>query len=69
MNVVVLTKQLSHIVNSPIGDIVIGGSITPIVEHIGYPFNKEIEFPLVGRSRCDMEYHMNMGVIYHDGNS
>lgn len=65
----ILTKSLSRVANSPFRDIVIGGFITPIVEHMGIPFCEDIEHPLIGHSRCDLESLINMGIIYYDGKS
>lgn len=67
--VVVLSKQLSHIAYSPTMDIMIEGIVTLITEHIGISFCEEIELPIVGRSRWDMEYLMNMGIVYRDSES
>lgn len=46
----------------------IGGLITPIAEHVGFPFNEDIELPHVGRSRCDME-SLIMRMLYRGGGS
>lgn len=67
--VVVLAKQVSRVANSPIEDIVIGGLVTPIVEHVGVPFCDDIDLPLVICSPCDMESLINMWMIYRDGES
>lgn len=60
-------KQVSRIANSTTRGIVIGGLITPIVEHVDVSFCEDIEFPLTGRSWCNLESLLNMGMINRDG--
>lgn len=64
-----LTKHLSRVTNSIMGDIVTGGLITPIVEHVDVAFYEDIELPIMGHSCCDLGSLLNMRMIYPDGES
>lgn len=51
------------------GDIVIRGLITPITEHVDVDFCEDIKHSFMGRSHCDLESLLNMGMIYRNGES
>lgn len=65
----ILVKKLSCVTNSPTRDMVIEGLITPISEYVGLIFNEDVKLHIIGRSCCDVESFMNMGMIFRDGES
>lgn len=56
-----LAKQVSRVTNSTMRDIVMGGLITPIVEHVDVAFCKDIDLLITGHSHCDLESLLKWG--------
>lgn len=60
---------MSCVTNSATRDIVIEALIIPIVDQLDVTFNGDIERPITGHSQYGLEPLLNMGMIYHNGES
>lgn len=67
--VVFFVRNLQRIFAFNMGDISIRGLISTTAKHLGFTFNEENFLPIFGKTRCDMECLVSMGMINHSGDT
>lgn len=68
-SILFLSRWFSRYSNSKTREIMNGGLITTNIEHFGLIFNAVLDTPHLVRSWCDKESLIQMGMIYHKGNT